>query len=401
MAFSVTMKTIQKSILIIAGESSGDIHGSGLIREIKKKNPAIACFGIGGDRMAEAGFDIVYHVSGMSFLGFIEVLKHLPFIRRVFRRMTRLLKEKNPSLVLLIDYPGFNLRFAKAAKNRGIPVLYYISPQVWAWGEKRVKKMARLIDRMIVIFPFEEDIYKKEGMDVQYVGHPLKDVVKPSLPKERFFKDLGMDPQHPTIGLLPGSRRQEVDHLLPEMLKACHGLQRKIPHLQLIVGLAPTLSDEVYRPLMKETDHIQMVRNRTYDVMAYADMVLVASGTATLETAILGTPMVILYKMSSLSYWIGRLLVKVKQIGLVNIVAGKSVVPELIQGEVRAEKIAKEAMDIMSNRQRREKMKKDLKEVSHILGEKGASERAAKSVIEFINRPPILNTFARSGEVNR
>lgn len=373
---------------MIAGESSGDMHGAGLIKAIKKKNPSIACFGIGGDRMAEAGLDIVYHVSEMSFLGFFEVLKHLPFIRRVFKKMVGLLKEKQPSLVLLIDYPGFNLRFAKAVKKRSIPVIYYISPQVWAWGKKRIKKISRFVDRMIVIFPFEEKIYKKEGLDVRYVGHPLKDVVKASLSKEHFFNKLGMDSSHPTIGLLPGSRRQEVDHLFPEMLKACCLLQKKIPHLQLMVGLAPTLSDEVYGPLMKEKDPIHTVRNRTYDVMAHADMVFVASGTATLETAILGTPMVILYKMSTLSYWIGKLLVKVKRIGLVNIVAGKSVVPELIQGDARAEKIVKEAVEIMSNRERRANIKRDLKEVSRLLGKKGASTRAAESVIEFMNRTP-------------
>ncbi len=385
-AFSITMKPIQKSILIIAGESSGDIHGAGLIKAIQNQESSISFFGIGGDRMAEAGLDVICSVSEMSFLGFVEVVKHLPFIRRVFRKMVKLLEERKPCAVLLIDYPGFNLRFAKAAKKHGIPVIYYISPQVWAWGKRRVKKMARLVDRMIVIFPFEEGIYQKEGMDVQYVGHPLKDVVKTSLPKERFFGELRLDPTRPTVGLLPGSRKQEVDCLLPEMLKACSLLQKQIPHLQIIVGLAPTLSDEVYKSRLKDSIHVDLIRNKTYDVMAHSDLVLVASGTATLETAILGTPMIILYKMSTLSYWIGRLLVRLKCIGLVNIVVGKSVVPELIQGNVRAGKIAKEAMNILSDKKRRERMKRDLKEVSRILGERGATKRAAESVVELINR---------------
>jgi len=381
----MTSKNKQKSILIIAGEASGDIHGAGLIREIKKREPTIKFFGIGGSRMAEEGFEIIHHVSEMSFLGFLEVLKHLPFIRRVFHDMIILLEEKKPSIVLLIDYPGFNLRFAKAVNKRSIPVVYYISPQVWAWGKRRVKKIARRVDRMIVIFPFEEDIYKKEGMNVKYVGHPLKDIVKVSLSKKSFIHELKIDIAHPTIGLLPGSRKQEVNRLLPEMLKACHLVQKKIPDLQLIVGLAPTLSDEIYHPFLKH-ETIHTVRNRTYEIMAYSHVVIVASGTATLETAILNTPMIILYKMSALSYLIGRLLVKIKHVGLVNIIAGKSVVPELLQRNVTAGKIAREVLDLFSNQDRREQMKQNLKEVSHRLGEQGATKRTAEIVIECINR---------------
>ncbi len=378
-------KNKQKSILIIAGEASGDIHGAGLIREIKKREPTIECFGIGGDRMAEEGFDIIHHVSEMSFLGFLEVIKHLPFIRRVFHDMITLLEEKKPSLVMLIDYPGFNLRFAKAVHKRSIPVVYYISPQVWAWGKRRVKKITHYVDQMIVIFPFEEDIYKKEGMNVTYVGHPLKDIVQVTLSKKNFFHELKMDTTSPMIGLLPGSRKQEVDQLLPEMLKACHIIQKKISNLQPIVGLAPTLSDEIYRPFFKQ-ETVHAVRNRTYEIMAYSHVVIVASGTATLETAILNTPMVILYKMSSLSYFIGRLLVKVKHIGLVNIVAGKSIIPELLQRNVKAVKIAEEVLDLFFNKNKREQIKLNLKEVSQRLGQPGATVRAADIVVKCINQ---------------
>ena len=321
----------KKSILIIAGEASGDLHGGELIRFLKHKQPDLDLFGIGGDEMANHGMDIIVHVRDMSFLGFFEVIKHLPFIRRVFRKMKKLMRDRHPDLVLLIDYPGFNLRFAAQARKMRIPVLYYISPQVWAWGKRRIKKIARVVDKMLVIFPFEVDLYKKAGVDVEFVGHPLKDGVKVNTTRKAFFKTLNLDPGKPTIGLLPGSRNQEISRLLPEMIAALHLLREKQPNLQFVLGKSPTLSDEVYRPFLARDTSIQPIRGHTYEIMAHSDMVLVASGTATLETAILQTPMIILYKMSSLSFFIGRLLVKVRQIGLANIVAGKKVVPELLQ----------------------------------------------------------------------
>lgn len=373
----------QKSILMIAGEASGDVHGGSLIREIRKRLPDVRVYGIGGDRMKAEGFEIVRHVREMSFLGFIEVARHLPFIRRVFREMAFVLEEKKPDLVLLIDYPGFNLRFAKRVKNRGIPVLYYISPQVWAWGRRRVKTIARRVDRMIVLFPFEEALYRSEGMDVRFVGHPLKDAVRAERSKEALFSELGIEPGRPTIGLFPGSRRQEVESLLPKMIEAYGILRRKLPGLQAVVGMAATLSDDVYRPFLDNVSVVP-VRDRTYDVMAHSDAVMVASGTATLETAILGTPMVILYRMSPLTYFLGRLVVKVGNIGLVNIVAGRRVVPELLQRSVRGKRIASEVFDLLSNAERRKKMIRDLLEVSNKLGEDGAAGRAADSVVEFM-----------------
>ena len=222
------------SILIIAGEASGDIHGASLVREIKKKRSDLDLFGIGGDRMASAGVDTIYHVREMSFLGFFEVLKHLPFVRRVFRRMVTLLVERRPMVVILIDYPGFNLKFARAAKKHGVPVIYYISPQVWAWGRNRIKKIARLVDRMLVIFPFEAELYSDHGLDVRFVGHPLKDVVQARQNRESFIQNLNFDPGRPILGLLPGSRQQEVHRLLPEMLDALKILRKDIPDLQAV-----------------------------------------------------------------------------------------------------------------------------------------------------------------------
>ena len=369
-------------ILIVAGEASGDMHGAGLVRELKKKNPNYQFFGICGEMMEKEGVEPIHHVREMSFLGFFEVVKHLPFIRQVLKNMTTLMEERKPSLIILIDYPGFNLKLAKEAKKREIPVIYYISPQVWAWRKKRIKKIARRIDKMIVIFPFEEDLYRKEGVDVQFVGHPLCDTVKVNQSKEEFFEEIGMDYSKPTIGLLPGSREQEVRRLLPEMEKACSILRQKIPGLQIILGKAPMLPDKIYKQFLSENTY--SVRNKTYEVMAHSDVVIVASGTATLETALLGTPMVILYRMSPLSFLLGKSMVRVKHIGLVNIVAGKEIVPELIQGKAKGKRIAEEVLPLLTDKERSNKIKEKLREMSHKLGGKGATERTARAVVEFI-----------------
>ncbi len=373
------------TILIIAGEASGDIHGANLIREIKKQRPDLTFFGIGGDQMKSADVETIVHARDMSFLGFIEVLRHLPFIRRVYRSMVRLLDERKPGLVLLIDYPGFNLRFARAAKKRGIPVLYYISPQIWAWGKGRMKKIVRCVDRMLVIFPFEKVLYQKEGMDVHFVGHPLKDDVKTRITREAFFRELGLDSIKRTIGVLPGSRQQEVSSLLPDMIKALDRIRKELPDLQAVLGKAPTLDDEVYKDYSEIEGLNTSVRYKTYEVMGHSDVVMVASGTATLETAILGTPMLVLYKMSALSYIIGRALVRVKNIGLVNIIAGCEIVPELIQRDANAEKIAGNLLVFLTDDDRYRKVKEELKIVSRKLGEKGGSKQAAESVLDFIN----------------
>jgi lipid-A-disaccharide synthase len=376
----------KKSILIIAGEASGDLHGGELIRFIKKKRPELEIFGIGGDEMEKQGMEIVYHVRDMSFLGFFEVIRHLPFIRRVFRKMKKFMKDRRPDLILLIDYPGFNLRFAAQARIMRTPVLYYISPQVWAWGKRRVKKIARIVDKMLVIFPFEVDLYEKAGVNVEFVGHPLIDAVKVNTSRKVFFKTLNLDPEKPTMGLLPGSRNQEISRLLPEMIAALHLLRKKQPDLQFLLGKSPTVSDEIYLPFLAPEPSIHSVRGHTYDIMSHSDMVLVASGTATLETAILQTPMVILYKMSTLSFFIGRLLVKVRQIGLANIVAGRKVVPELLQKQAKGIIIAKTAWQILNDEGQRDRIRQELSSVSRRLGEPGASERAANAVMAFLDK---------------
>ena len=380
------------SVLIVAGEASGDMHGAGLVREIHRIRPDVKVFGMGGEAMRKQGVRIVQDVGEMAFLGFFEVLRHLPKIRRVFRTLKDCLEERKPDLVVLIDYPGFNLRFAKTVKKRGIPVVYYISPQVWAWGSGRVKRMVDVVDLMLVIFPFEEPLYRAEGMDVRFVGHPLKDEVKISRSKRDFFRENRFRTQNPLVGLLPGSREQEIKRLLPQMLKALGILRRKMPGLQAAVGMAPTVQDAVYESFLDSSSGARLVRSRTYEIMAHSDAVMVASGTATLETALLGTPMVILYKMAFLSYVLGRMLVKVKHIGLVNIVAGRKVVPELIQNRATPERIAEEVQALICDRSRADKVRRELQGVSERLGQAGAAHRAAEAVVEFLGRIPSVRT---------
>jgi len=376
----------KEEVLVLAGEVSGDIHGAGLIREIKFRKPQMTFFGIGGDRMVDAGLEAIYHVKDMSFLGFFEVIKHLPFIRKVFNHLIKLLDTRKPQLVILIDYPGLNLRFAKKAKKQGFRVIYYISPQVWAWGKKRIKNIVKWVDRMLVIFPFEEELYQREGMDVCFVGHPLKELVQKKNSKEQFFKRLKLDSENVTIGILPGSRNQEIVHHLPEMVKAFKILKRKVNHIQAIVGIAPILDRKIYESHVMGCESLSIVKGETYEVMAHSDVVIVASGTATLETAILGTPMVVVYKVAPFSYLIGRLIVKVKYIAMVNIVAGKPVVPELLQKNVHGGRIADEVYQIISDMRKQRIMKKHLMEVSKSLGPAGASKRAARAVIEFMEQ---------------
>lgn len=376
------MKILQ--VMVVAGEASGDMHGAALVHEMLKKNPGLVFFGIGGDRMRAEGVELVRHAKEMAFLGFFEVLKHYPFIRKVFRQMNGLLDSRKPGLVILIDYPGFNLRFAREVKKRGIPVFYYISPQVWAWGKGRVKKMAEWIDRIAVIFPFEEAIYRRAGVRVQYVGHPLKDSVKSAQSRKDFLTDLGFNPDHPVLGLLPGSRKQEIKKLLPEMIRACQIIRREIPDLQAAVGMSPTLSRFDYEPFVTDFKSIRLVEGKTYEVMGHSDAVLVASGTATLETALLGTPMVILYKMAPLSYLLGRMLVRVEHIGLVNIVAGRRIVPELIQRDANAGKIAAEVLPFLLDKEKNQAVRRELKTVSKRLGKGGASARTAEWVLDMM-----------------
>jgi len=374
-----------KRIMIIAGEPSGDLHGGCLVTELKRMRPDLEIYGIGGDRMQAAGMELVYHISDFSFMGFAEVLGHLPFIRQAMKRLERLLAERRPEAVVLIDYPGFNLRFGAKAKRAGVKIIYFISPQVWAWGRGRVRRIRRLVDRMLCILPFEEQFYRRLGVPAVYVGNPLLDEARPKLSREAFCRQQGLSVSQPLVGLLPGSRRQEVEKILPVMLGACQLLSEKQPSIQFALNLAPGFPPEPAVELIKRSGlKVALSTGQSYELMAHSDLVLVASGTATLECGIIGTPMIIVYKTSWLSYFLGRMLVRVSYIGLVNLVAGKKVAPEFIQHEARPGAIFLMAQMLLAEGRPRQAVREELARIPGLLGEPGAARRAADEVLDML-----------------
>jgi lipid-A-disaccharide synthase len=370
-----------KKVLIVAGEVSGDLHGSSLMRELRGMNPQTQFFGIGGDRMKKEGLELVYHIDKLAVMGFFEVLSKLGLIREVMKAMLRLAEERRPDLVVLIDYPGFNLRFARKVKTMGVPIAYYISPQVWAWGGNRVRKMKGLIDKMIVIFPFEVEIYRKFDIDCEFVGHPLLEVLRPVMSEEDFQSRFDLRKNEILLGLLPGSRWQEVERILPTMVETAELLGPRIRNLRIMLGLAPSLEKEsVQRILDQFKTRVDIVENLTYDLMKHSDVLLVTSGTATLESAILGTPFIVLYKTSPWTYLFAKSLVSIPNIALANVVAGKKIVPEYIQNKAVPKDIAEEVHDILTNKQRYKSIKSELSSVKEKVGEAGASKRAAQII---------------------
>jgi lipid-A-disaccharide synthase len=379
-----------KKILIIAGEASGDLHGSSLAKELLKINSNLEIFGIGGDRMKKEGVELIFHIDKLSFMGFFEVIKNLSFIRGVMKIMVSVAETKRPDLVILIDYPGFNLRFAKKLKKLGMPVIYYISPQVWAWGGNRVKKMRGLIDKMVVIFPFEKEIYKKFGLDCEFVGHPLLEVTRHIIPLEDFPKKFDIRKNDVVVGLLPGSRWQEVEKILPIMLESCKFLKTRIKNLKVLLGLAPTIKKEKIENLQNLAgSQARIVENLTYDLMKHAKLLLIASGSATLECAILGTPFLVLYKTSLWTYLVAKSLISIPHIALANVVAGKRIVPEFIQNKAIPNRIAEEMYEILTDRERYKTIQNELKKVKEKLGEDGASKKVAQIVTEMLSSSPL------------
>ena len=387
----IPVKTIKalnkknKTIMIVAGEASGDMHGANLVREMLNLDPALNFYGIGGNRLREEGVELLANASDMAVVGLTEVVSKLGSILKIMGIMKRSLDERRPDLVILIDYPDFNIPLAKAAKKRGIKVFYYISPQVWAWRKSRIGQIKKTVSKMAVILPFEVEMYHQKGFGVNYVGHPLLDMVKLNYSKQESRKKFGLSEDKITIGILPGSRTSEVRILMPELLRAAQILKREMPDLQFILPLADTLEETSVTEIISGFNvDVKVVSGHTYDVVSCADLALVASGTATLETALLGVPMIIVYKISLLSYFIGRLFVHVKNIGLVNIIAGKTIVPELIQGDASGMRIAAESLSILKNGERRQKMIKELEAIRARLGEPGAARRAAQIAHDMI-----------------
>lgn len=378
-----------KRILIVAGEASGDLHGARLVRAMMAKEPGIRFYGIGGGNLREAGVDLWADAADMAVVGLTEVVSKLREILAVMGRLKKSLRLLKPDLVILIDYPDFNLPLARSAKKCGIPVFYYISPQVWAWRKGRIKTLGRTVDRMAVVLPFEEALYRQAGVDATFVGHPLLDVVEAASPRGETLRRFGLRDQVTTVALLPGSRKGEVSRLLPSMLMAARLLAEKVKPVQFLLPLAATLDEAWMRERIAGADapEIRLIRGATYDAVAAADAAVVVSGTATLETALLGTPLIVIYKVSALSYLIGRMLISVDHIGLVNIVAGKTVAPELIQHEANPERIAAEVLAILGDDDRRKAIREELSRIREKLGSPGAAQRAACLALELLRRP--------------
>lgn len=375
-----------KKVLLVTGEASGDVHGSCLVRSLKQLDPSLHIYGIGGDELHKAGMEILFHIRELSVVGIVEVWARLPQIIKAFRLLKQEIVNAPPDLLVLIDYPDFNLRIAAVAKKQGVPVLYYISPQIWAWRQKRVKKIARLVDQMAVVFPFEKTFYEQYGVPVQFVGHPLLDREVPPLDKQAILKQFAMNNQHPIVGLLPGSRTAEIDRLLPVMAQAAVLIQKEFPGAQFIMPIAAGFREaDIRKQIERFGLRVTMVAHHLTEVLHICDLVLVASGTATLETALMGKPMIIMYRISLLTYLVGRLLIRVPHIGLANIVAGKQIVPELIQGAASPQRVSREAISLLKDPQRMMAMTQELGRVKELLGSAGASARVALIARNMLN----------------
>jgi lipid-A-disaccharide synthase len=369
---------------MIAGEVSGDYIGAALIEELKKLDNCINVFGLGGDRMSRAGMDVRYHIKKMAFLGFAEVVKHLPLIRRVQLELIQIIKKENIKFAVLIDYPGFNLNFAKKLKAIGVKIIYYISPQIWAWGGGRIKKIKRLVDKMLVVFPFEEELYKKHAVNVDLVCHPLVERINEYkfLSREEFLNKFNL-PDNEILLVMPGSREHEVNKIFPEAIKAAERVAREFS-LQVVVACSSNIDEKIFYNSAR-SKKFTVIKGFTYDLMKNSRLGIIKSGTSTLEAGIFGLPMVIVYKTSMLTYLIGKNLVKVDNIGMVNIISGERVVPELIQHDVNEKTIYSECKKILSDKTLYENIKRKFTLLKEKLGSKSASGNAARIIYSFLN----------------
>ncbi|KAF0220707.1 MAG: lipid-A-disaccharide [Geobacteraceae bacterium] len=376
---------MNRRIMIVAGEASGDLHGANLVKEALKAAPHLSFFGIGGPRMREAGVETLVDASEMAVVGLVEVVAHFDVIFHAYTTLKRIIRNDPPDLLILIDYPDFNLRLAKLAKSAGIKVLYYISPQVWAWRVGRVKKIGRVVDRMAVVFPFEVPFYEGKGVSVTFVGHPLVDTVRPTMTRAEALAGFGLDPAVKTVGLFPGSRKSEIRNLLTTILDAAGLLKERFRDLQFILPLASSLKMSDIVPYIEASGlHVKVVEGEPYDVMQVCDAIITVSGTVTLEIALMQAPMVIIYRVSPLTYAVGKRLVKVEHAGLCNIVAGERVVKELIQHDAEPGKIAEEIARILNDADYAAAMKKKLGMVKERLGHGGCSEKVAQLALEML-----------------
>jgi len=373
----------KKQILIICGEPSGELHASLLATEIKKLSPEIKISGVGSSLLAQAGAEIIFDTKGLSVMGLFDVLKKLPKFILLKQLILDKIKQGKFDAVIFVDFSGFNLRLAKAINN-SVPTIYYVSPQVWASRARRIEVIKKYIRKMIVLFEFEKEFYMKHGLDADCVGHALLDVVKPSMGKDELLHKLSLANDKTTIALLPGSRKQEINKILPIMLKTAQLINQKI-NAQFVIAKPKQTDWGIYdRITAKFKVEVKFVEGNTYDALNIADFALVCSGTATLETAIMEKPFLIIYKMGLLNYLLYRPQVKIPFIGIVNIVAGRKIIPEYIQFGAAPEKIAANALELLNNRIKLENMRVELAAVKSLLGQPGAAHRAAKIIVDFL-----------------
>lgn len=375
-------------IMISVGEASGDLHGASVAHALKNIQPNIKMFGMGGQAMQEAGVEIVYDIADLGVIGFVEVIKNLPRLFKLRDNLAELMEQERPDALVIIDYPDFNMRLAKIAKEKGIPVISYISPSVWAWRKGRAKEVANIVEKVAAIFPFEADVYREAGANVTFVGHPLLDIVKATMSKTEAYEYFNADAGKPVVLLLPGSRQQEIMSLLPVMLAAAEKIVAEVPECQFFLPVASTISREMLQNIIDQYKiTVVLTDKHTYDLMNIANVAIAASGTVTLEAALLGLPTVIIYKMAALTYLLGKLLVKIPYISLPNIIAGRKVVPELLQYAVTADNIANEIIPILLDAHLHQTMVQDLAEVQQKLGAAGAVERVAKEILTIAKGP--------------
>ncbi len=372
-----------KKIMIAAGEASGDVLGADLARSLKRLCPSLRIKGIGGPLMESAGVEILFDISELAAVGISEVLRNLRRIRAVFYGFCAGMEKENPDVLILIDYPGFNMRLARQAKKRNIKVIYYVSPQIWAWGKDRVYSIANSVDRMLVIFPFEKDFYEKFGICADYVGHPVVDRIG-SLNKNQIHeRKITFPVKNPVICLLPGSRRQEIARHLPVMLESARMIKKSIPGSEFVIGRAGTISRKMIQDIQSKIPvEAKIEENADCKAVAMSDFVLASSGTATVETAYFKKPMIVMYRVSALTWIFAKLFVKVKDIAMVNVMAGRRIVPEFLQSGARPALIARAAVLILSDAEAYREMVSELAKVREQLGAAGAGERAARLVLE-------------------
>lgn len=379
-----------QKIMIVAGEASGDQRAAEVASELLTLNPTLSLYGIGGAHLRTAGVKTLVDVQELAVMGFIEPLKHLPRILQIFKQMKKSLQQERPDLLILVDYPGFNLRLAKVAKDLGIKVLFYISPQVWAWRQNRVKRIAKVVDHMAVIFPFEEKFYQGHNVPVTYVGHPLTQKIKHAPTMEIARDNLQLDRLKKVICLMPGSRLSEVEKLLPIMLQTAEKIAHERDDVQFVLALASTIEATQINALLETVSINVQLSNDSLEAVSAADAVITASGTATLETALLNKPMVIVYKVSKLTAMIAKRLIKIPSISLCNIVAEKKVVRELLQEDASVENISQEIIHILKDEHYRQQIVNQLRTINSKLGDEEAAKNVANIALSMLaNNAPL------------